>query len=403
MRLGALECALAFVLICLMSDSAAAQTFTTLHTFTGGTDGGFAFAPLILDDSGNLYGTTYQGGTYNCDPNNSGRGCGVVFRMDNQGNETVLYSFQPSPDAQLPDAGLTRDRAGNLYGTTFWGGTHITYGAVYKVDPSGKETVLHSFNRDGGGYHPTSGLIHDGAGNLYGTTVYGGILSCVIQRTEYGCGVVFKINRQGNETVLHKFHGGDGAWPNGELLRDAQGNLYGTASVGTSSAGVVFKIDSSGKFHVLHQFPSQQDDGYTPTGSLVRDAAGNLYGTTQNGGAANYGTVYKLDKTGKITILYSFALGADGGLPEGGLVRDTAGNLYGTTSLGGDLACNGGSGCGTIFKIDSSGHETVLHNFEGKPGEFPDARLVIDAAGAIYGTTPGNDLANYGSVFKLVP
>jgi uncharacterized repeat protein (TIGR03803 family) len=119
----------------------------------------------------------------------------------------------------------------------------------------------------------------------------------------------------------------------------------------------------------------------------------------------NYGdgTVYKIDKTRHETILYNFTLGKDGGLPESGLILDSAGNLYGTTMLGGDLACNGGSGCGTIFKLDANGHETILHNFENMPGEFPRATLVMDASGTLFGTTAGNDLANYGSVFKLMP
>ena len=136
---------------------------------------------------------------------------------------------------------------------------------------------------------------------------------------------------------------------------------------------------------------------------MIEDAEGNLYGTTNLGGATGNGIVYKLDKTRKLTILYSFTMGADGGRPEAGLVQDASGNLYGTTVFGGDLACDGGIGCGTIFKLSPSGQETVLHNFEGTPGEFPAARLVMDAAGDLYGTTPGNDSSNYGSVFKLEP
>jgi len=381
--------------------AASAQTFTTLHGFTGGTDGGYAFAPLTLDSAGNLYGTTYQGGDYNCDPANPGRGCGVVYRMDSAGNETVLYSFRTLPDAEFSQAGLVRDRAGNLYGTTTWGGAS-NFGAVFKLDVTGKETVLYSFTGGKDGRHPSAGLVRDGAGNLYGTTVYGGTLSCVIQNTEFGCGVVFKVDKTGKETVLHRFNGRDGGWPMADLLRDSQGNLYGTTYTGSTNSGTVFKIDSAGNFTVLHRFLGGSD-GYNPRAGMIRDSAGNLYGTTELGGASARGTVFKIDKTGKETILYNFTLGADGGSPYGALVRDAAGNLYGTTMLGGDPACNGGTGCGTIFKVDPSGHETVLHNFEGTPGEYPQARLVRDASGNLYGTTAGNGGANFGSVFKLTP
>jgi len=393
--------AIAIGITCLAVQAIHGQTFTTLHGFTGGADGGFVFAPLIMDSAGNLYGTTYQGGDYNCDPANPGRGCGVVYRMDNAGNETVLYSFRTLPDAEFPQAGLVRDSAGNLYGTTNWGGAS-NFGTVFKLDVTGKETVLYSFTGGKDGRHPSAGLVRDGAGNLYGTTVYGGITSCVIQRTEFGCGVVFRVDKNGKETVLHRFNGRDGGWPKGDLLRDSQGNLYGTAYTGTTNNGTVFKIDSAGKFTVLHRF-NGASDGYNPRAGLVRDGAGNLYGTTESGGVSNSGTVYKVDKAGNETILYNFTFGTDGGSPYAALVRDANGNLYGTTTLGGDLACNGGTGCGTIFKLDATGHETVLHNFEGTPGEFPQTRLVRDASGNLYGTTAGNNLANYGSVFKLTP
>jgi uncharacterized repeat protein (TIGR03803 family) len=392
---------LATAILFLAIPAASEQTFTTLHGFTGGTDGGYEFAPLILDSAGNLYGTTYQGGDYNCDPSNPGRGCGVVYRMDSAGNETVLYSFRTLPDAEFSQAGLVRDNAGNLYGTTTWGGAS-NFGTVFKLDVTGKETVLYSFTGGKDGRHPSAGLVRDSAGNLYGTTVYGGMLSCVIQRTEFGCGVVFKLDKGGKETVLHRFNGRDGGWPMADLIRDSQGNLYGTAYTGTTNNGTVFKIDSTGKFTLLHRF-NGGSDGYNPRAGLVRDGAGNLYGTTESGGASNSGTVYKIDRAGKETTLYNFTLGTDGGLPYAALVRDAGGNLYGTTTLGGDLACNGGTGCGTIFKLDAAGHETVLHNFENTPGEFPQARLVMDSSGNLYGTTAGDDLANYGSVFKLTP
>jgi uncharacterized repeat protein (TIGR03803 family) len=392
--------AIAIGIACLAVQTSQAQTFVTLHGFTGSTDGGFP-SRLILDSSGNLYGTTYQGGDYHCDPANPGRGCGVVYRMDTEGNETVLFSFRPLPDAEFPSAGLVQDSAGNLYGTTEWGGAS-NFGTIFKLDRSGKETVLYSFTGGKDGRHPAAGLVLDRAGNLYGTTTYGGNLSCVIKRTEDGCGVVFKLNKYGKETVLHRFVGTDGGWPMADLLRDSQGNFYGTTTSGTTNAGTAFKISHTGQFSVLHRFGGNLD-GYTPHSELIRDSAGNLYGTTESGGVSNYGTVYRIDTTRHETILHNFTLGADGGLPDGGLILDADGNLYGTTALGGDPSCNGGSGCGTIFKLNINGTETVLHNFEKKPGEFPAAKLVMDSSGSLYGTTAGDDLANYGSVFKLIP
>jgi uncharacterized repeat protein (TIGR03803 family) len=387
--------------ITLTCQIASAQTFTNLHTFSGGTDGGFAFASPISDPAGNLYGTTYQGGDHDCDPSNPGRGCGVIYRVDNAGNETVLYSFRGLPDAEFPRGRLVRDAAGNLYGTTVSGGAH-NRGAVFRVDSSGKETVLYSFTGGKDGDQPYAGLVRDSAGNLYGTTLDGGNLACVIQRTGAGCGVVFKVNASGKEVVLHRFSGNDGAWPQADLLLDPAGNLYGTTYTGTTNAGTVFRIDRTGTFSVLHRFGAK-NDGFGPRAGLIRDGANNLYGTTESGGSSGQGTVYKIDKAGHETTLYSFTQGTDGFSPQGALVRDRTGNLYGTTMLGGDPSCNGGTGCGAIFKLDASGHESVLHTFEGSPGEFPQSRLVINGDGTLFGTTAGNDLANFGSVFEFKP
>jgi uncharacterized repeat protein (TIGR03803 family) len=390
-----------------------AQTFTVLYDFTNGTDGGIPAPTLIRDQAGNLYGTTSQGGGinyFNCNPP---QGCGNVFKIDPRGQETVLYDFKDSPDGASPMAGLIRDAAGNLYGTTLLGGTSNS-GAIFKVDKSGKETVLYSFTggRDGG--FPLAAVILDAAGNLFGTTSIGGDLSCQVgQRT--GCGVVFKLARTGKLTVLHRFHGSDGADPFAGLVRDKSGNLYGTTSAGGTGCydgcGTVFKLDKTGKLTVLHVFTDGTDGAVPGWGALIQDAAGNLYGTTQWGGdlscnnnGAGCGTVFKLDKAGKETVLYNFTSGTDGGLPAGALVRDAAGNLYGTTSAGGDLRCNGGGGCGTVFKLDKTGKETVLHSFEdNSDGTFPEAGLVRDASGNLYGTTSWDGHVNFGVVFKLTP
>ncbi|HWY58129.1 MAG TPA: choice-of-anchor tandem repeat GloVer-containing protein [Terriglobales bacterium] len=405
---------LAIVLVLLsVAPPVKAQTFKVLYDFTNGTDGGVANTTLVRDPAGNLYGTTEEGGDINSSNCNPPQGCGTIFKIDTHGKETVLYDFENSPDAAFPSAGLVRDQKGNLYGTTFLGGTSNN-GAIFRLGTTGKETVLYSFTggRDGG--DPMASLILDSNGNLYGTTYTGGDLSCRVGEMN-GCGVVFKLSKAGKLTVLHRFHGTDGADPLAGVVRDEAGNLYGTTTAGGSATcnggcGTVFKLNQAGKETVLHTFTL--GDGATPMrGSLIRDRAGNLYGTTQwggdlscGGGGIGCGTVFKLDKTGKETVLYKFKLGTDGGLPAGGLVRDPAGNFYGTTSLGGQLSCNGGDGCGTVFKLDKAGKETALYDFtNGSDGAFPEATLVRDPFGNLYGTTEGNLQNTWGSVFEVIP
>jgi len=373
--------------------SAQAQTYNVLYSFTGGGDGAYPFAPLVLDAAGNLYGTTEYGGSYQY---------GAVFKLDSSGTETVLYSFNVSGtgDGELPFAGLVLDVAGNLYGTTQFGGTFGS-GTVFKVDSSGNETVLYSFTGGADGANPRAGLVRDARGNLYGTTYRGGSGSCVV-----GCGVVFKLDVRRKETVLYTFTGGvDGANPSG-VIQDKAGNLYGTTSNEASTGyGTVFKLNKSGKETVLHQFTGGVD-GAQPYAPLVLDAAGNLYGTTQYGGAA-YGTVFKLNKSGKETVLHQFTGGADGAQPYAPLVLDAAGNLYGTTYFGGGASIGG---YGTVFKVNENGAESVLHSFtRGTDGVYPYAGLLQDAAGNLYGTTEYGGGASiggasgYGTLFKLTP
>ena len=375
------------------AQSARAQTYNVLYSFTGEADGAYSFAPLVLDATGNLYGTTEYGGSHQY---------GAVFMLDSSGTETVLYSFNVAGtgDGEFPFAGLVLDGAGNVYGTTQFGGTHGS-GTVFKVDTSGNETVLHSFTGGSDGANPRAGLVWDAKGNLYGTTFRGGSTLCT-----QGCGVVFKLDVQGKETVLYTFTGsGDGANPSSVIL-DKAGNLYGTTldGEGAFGSGTVFKLSKSGKKAVLHRF-GVGAEGYYPYAPLVLDAAGNLYGTTQAGGVA-YGTVFKLNTSGKkFAVLHSFTGGAlDGAQPFAPLVLDAAGNLYGTTYWGGT------SNAGTIFKVDKNGAESVLHNFAGgTDGAYPYAGLVQDAGGNLYGTTEYGGGASiggasgYGTVFKLTP
>ncbi|MGA7384143.1 MAG: choice-of-anchor tandem repeat GloVer-containing protein [Methylocella sp.] len=399
--------------------ASAAPTETVLHSFTGGVgDGIFPFAGLIADSAGNLYGTTNQGGGSEC----NGLGCGVVFKLSPGGSETVLHSFCSLPGCRggaNPVSGLIADRAGDLYGTTPGGGA-ANDGVVFKLSPGGTETVLYSFCGKPGcsdGAGPGAGLIADRHGNLYGTTGGGGGSGC----GGVGCGVVFKLSppilpaTKWTETVLHTFAGSDGAGPGG-LIADSKGNLYGTTSYGgASDGGVVFKLAPNGTETVLYSFCSLPScsDGALPLGGLIADRAGNLYGTTYEGGGSECsypgpgfcGVVFKLSPGGTETVLHSFAGGDDGELPEAGLIADASGNLYGTTMGGGATGCPP-PGCGVVFKLSPGGTETVLHAFCSLPGcgdgAYPTAGLIADSAGNLYGTASGDDPSRMGGVvFKL--
>jgi uncharacterized repeat protein (TIGR03803 family) len=370
-----------------------AGNYTGLYGFTGGPDGSEPLAAVTLDAAGNIYGTTVYGG---------GTNGGVVYKVDTAGRESVLHSFPNGGFGSFPLAGVARDAAGNLYGTTNTGGA-MDFGVAYKLDAAGGYTALHSFTiADGAG--PIAGVTLDPAGNLYGTTTLGGSVagSCTGSSYPSGCGVVYKIDPAGRETVLHSFTGGaDGEIPFGGVIRDAAGNLYGTASgAGTPGHGVIFKIDAAGNYTVLYSFQGGTD-GAGPEAGVIRDAAGNLYGTACCGGTANQGVVYKFDAAGNYTVLYSFTGGADGGVPMAGVVRDPAGNLYGTTTFGGTGTACGGS-CGVVYKVDPAGQETVLHSFAGEAdGGAPYAGVIRDAAGNLYGTASNIGTGGGGVVYKL--
>jgi len=376
---------------------AQAQTFEVLYVFKGGhRDGGTPYAGVIQDSAGNLYGTTAFGG-----PSNNG----TVFTLSKSRKETVLHRFTGKADGGVPYAGLLRDGAGILYGTTLGGGNSDA-GVVFKVDPTGKETVLHRFRLGAGdGASPVAGLIRDGKGNLYGTTQIGGTFTSGCQGL--GCGTVFRLTATGKEKVLYSFSGGpDGSKPYTALVRDERGNLYGTTSAGGAhGSGAVFKLDAKGRETVLHSFGETGTDGTDP-GGLILDSAGNLYGATFLGGLFGWGTVFQIDTSGKEIVLYNFAGSPDGAEPDGGLVRDTQGNLYGITSSG------GASQWGTVFKIDTSGKETILHSFTfATDGGKPYGNLIRDEKGNLYGTNSEGgpnfgkrcNALGCGTVFRLTP
>jgi len=325
-------------------------TETVIYSFTGGNDGYSPYGDLIVDASGSLYGTAQQGGTL---------GHGVVFKLTlgtgGKWTQSVLNNFGSGTEGSMPTGSLVFDTAGNLYGTTYSGST-FSYGAVYELSPAtgGRWSVhtLHIFNNNGhDGTDPLAGLILDSAGNLYGTTKYGGANNN---------GVVFELTKGTNgkwtETLLHTFNpanGKDGALPIGRLIMDSAGNLYGTTSSGGAGIfyGIVYELskNTSGKWveTVIHGFGDSSDGG-EPQSSLAIDSAGNIYGTTYAGGTAG-GVLFKFTKgsTGKWTetVLHNFGLQSDGKNSDSSLIWDAAGNLYGTTQNGGT------GGVGVVFEV----------------------------------------------------
>ncbi|MFL6689171.1 MAG: choice-of-anchor tandem repeat GloVer-containing protein [Alphaproteobacteria bacterium] len=322
--------------------------------------------------------------------------------------ERVLYSFAGGSDGAFPEASLVMDAQGNLYGTTEDGGSvecgGSGCGTVFKLAPDGTETVLHAFSEMGDGVYPIAALALDSAGNLYGTTFKGG---------DSGGGVVFRVTPKGKETLLHSFGGGsDGSRPDAGLVIDDAGNFYGTTSGGGAAGhGTVFRITPSGGERVIYSFAGGSDGAY-PAAGLVRDAAGNFYGTTANGGldcdgtGQGCGTVFRVTPKGKETVLYAFEGDEHGANPAASVVMDAGGNLYGTTNNGGVACDDSGATCGTVFKLAANGKETGLHIFTGgSDGAYARSTLVLDSNGALFGTTAsggaGGGECGCGVVFKI--
>jgi len=313
--------------------------------------------------------------------------------------ESVLYSFTGAPDGASPEGSLVLDAKGNLYSTTYHGGAD-NQGTVFMVGATGKETVLYSFTGftgTGDGSGPAAGLVRDSQGNLYGTTVSGGA---------YTDGTAFELDTAGQETVLHSFgaYAGDGVMPGAPLVRDAQGNLYGTTGgVDISQWGTVFEVDAAGNETVLYSFKGPPDGAAPFTAGLVQDPQGNLYGTTFGGGlqgcSQGYegcGTVFKVDLSGNETVLYRFTgTDGDGANPYAGLLLDKQGNLYGTTEYGGT------SGDGTVFELDTTGKETVLFSFNWRQASNPLGVPLADAQGNLYVTASSGGSPGCGAVIKL--
>jgi uncharacterized repeat protein (TIGR03803 family) len=391
---------------------------TRLYNFTGGTDGWYPVAGVVRDSSGNLYGTAQGGGAENM---------GVVFKLDTTGTQTTLCSFNGGVDGANPVAGLIRDSSGNFYGTANYGGA-ANYGMVYALTPQGRETVLYTFQGQPDAAYPEGPLVRDASGNLYGGSYSGGT----------GCGAIFKLDATGHESLLHDFGWTDGCNPVGALVHDPSGNLYGVTETGgfgygqfsslysfTSFAdgtgpngvvrdssgnlfgttggggaygwGTVFKLSDPNVKTVLYNFTGKAD-GLAPSSNLTLDSTGNMYGTTGQGGASGFGVVFEVTPAGSESVIYSFQGGSDGAGPLGDLIRNSAGTLYGITNSG------GASNAGTVYQIDSSRKETVIYSFTGQSdGGFPRGGLIRDSAGNLYGTTFYGGQYNAGVVYKIKP
>jgi uncharacterized repeat protein (TIGR03803 family) len=402
--------AIPVIALALVVSARAAPKYKVLHSFGSAQDGEAPYAPVAMDSSGSLYGTTAGGGAYDG---------GTVFKLmpgSSAWTESVLYSFGgTNDDGAGPYAGLSFDSLGNLYGTTLVGGGADSVGTVFELTPGSNgwtESVLHSFGKPDGG-RPYSGVVLDAKGNLYGVTSGGGDLLG---------GAAYELSPGSDgwtETLLHTFGGtNDGYFSLGGLAWDGTNKLYGTTSKGGAyDEGTVFQLArSSGawKERVLYSFGSaKRDGGFPGTGSLILDGAGNLYGTTEDGGTnicfSEYdcGTVYELspgsDGHWKEKILYDFKEGASGFTPLGLVARDKAGNIYGTTSEGGDSVC----ACGVVYKLapqpDDKWKYTVLHKFVAATGGLPEGGVILDEKGNLYGTTLGGGAHGDGVVFELTP
>lgn len=375
-----------------LGSCAAAQTFTVINTFSG-TNGARPVAGLILDNSGNLYGTTTQGGS----------GHGTVFELTPAAGgvftETVLYAFSGQKnDAVQPAGALVIDGNGNLYGTTESGGAYNA-GAVFELSRGSRgwtETILHSFGNGADGADPRSGLAIDSSGNLYGTTYYGGInKSCHYAGSIYSCGTAFELSPSGNTwnyTVIHNFGAGtDGYFPFSALTFDPAGNLYGECLYGSQyGKGVLYELKAGtwGE-QLLHPW-GNKDDGTFPFAGMIFDSAGNMYGASSGGGAhGGLGTVFEFTPSGAGWLehnLHGFGTALDGQFSDSTLIIDSGNNLYGVTTNGGAY------GYGMVYELNYSATngygETILHNFSGgADGAVSTSALVMDSSGNLYGTT----------------
>ena len=381
---GSRACAL-LLLFAVTAIVSPAQTFTSLFSFGGASNGSWPQGPLVEAFNGNFYGTAYDGG------GGSDNGHGIIFNATPAGKVESQFTFNGNGvDGTYPRAGLVLDGANNtFYGTTSEGGTRGGYGTIFGFNPYGTFTVLRSFSGTDGA-DPLAALVADTGGNLYGTTSSGGA---------YGFGTIFRITPTGKFATLYNFCSQsdctDGSIPLTALIQATDGNFYGTTSQGGEyNSGTVFEITAGGALTTLYSFEN------APSSGLMQATNGNFYGATGYGGTAAEGTVFEMTISGgvaTVTTLYSFCAQTncpDGEDPSGNLMQANDGNLYGATYSGGT------SNDGTIFQFDLSTNTlTTLHSFEGTDGANPEG-LVQGTNGSIYGTTSAGGLGD-GTFFSL--
>jgi len=412
-RLPLLGLALAMLcaLTMIATQPAQAQTFTVLYNFTGGADGENPYTGLTLDRRGNLYGTAEYGGNQasGCLSYGSSTGCGTVFKFSPVGSSwvlTPLYDFAGGSDYGNPAVGVTLGPDGALYSVISSNSTcdFLTCGKVYVLRPPPStcraalcpwtETVLHQFTGAPDGSYPASPVVFDTAGNLYGTTVFGGNGGGY-----YGQGTAYELtpsNGGWTENIIYNFTDEE-PLPSGPLALDPAGNLYGTVCDG-SCYGAVWELvpsQSGWTYHDLYFFNG--NNGADP-GGVVRDASGNLYGFTVGGIGDQSATVYELSPSNGgwvYTLVYDFGMSSF----ITGLSVDSAGNLYGVNS-------GYPFGLGFVFKLTPSGGSwtyTDLHDFSGSDGEAPYGAVVIDANGNLLGTASGGGSHGDGVIFEITP
>ncbi len=406
----------AWLLLCALAVAmtlpAQAQTFASLHDFTDGRDGNGPVVGLTADAVGNFYGITQLGGT-GC----GGSGCGLVFKLVRHGSSWILnpiYYFTGGADGGFPDSRVIFGPDGSLYGSTTFGG-QFGHGTVYRLRPplticqrvscEWRETTLYAFTGLSDGAAPEGDLVFDTAGNLYGTTAGGGGGT---DTCSGGCGVVFQLSSARGTwafSVVYSFTGlSDGAVPQSGVILDQSGNLYGTSTAGGAGLkGTVFELTKSGQTWtktVLHAFQGGSD-GQLPDGGVVFDAAGNLYGFTSSAGDHNNGTAFELQPSSggwNYSVLSSFP-GQRAVDPVSTPVLDSAGNLYGSAFSG------GADGAGAIFELTYSGgswNYVSLHDFVRSDGSAPLGSLLLDAAGNVYGTAASGGRFRAGVAFEIV-
>jgi uncharacterized repeat protein (TIGR03803 family) len=400
------------------------SNYKIIYSFTG-ADGAVPMSDLTLDGAGNLYGTTAKGGTGTA----CAGGCGTVFELKRTADgwkEEVLHSFLGGLDGAGPEAGVIFDNSGNLHGTTIYGGSSDSGGTVFKLSPNSRggwtEKIIYTFTFNGSaGFYPQGDLAFDDNGNLYGTTQQGANGgSC----NRNGCGAVFKLapRRDGSwtESTIYSFAGApDGGNPSSGLLLEAR-DFYGTTGgggtgscyvgfrgVGGSGCGTIYKLtpnsDGTWTERVIYVFPRGAIFGKYPSGGLLSEKDGHLFGTAWAGGDG-YGTVFGLLYTQggswQDHPLHIFYGHRDGATPVGRLVTDTTGNLFGVTS-GGRTQC-----CGTVFELRRSGdgwREHLIHTFGVHSAMYPKAGLVLGPHRQLYGTTSGGGAYGQGVVYEVTP